>query len=110
MRKISRAQPKAFSEGSGYISQYILTRVGIRTVSTSKMLLYCPSWEINIGDDSSYWTGSWGYIFPYFPEDKAIQVCIGPVKTSAVEALEKIHIVWRAILKGLNFNILIFSN
>ena len=43
--------------------------------------------------DSPYWSGSWGYIFPYCPVDEAIQVRIDPVDNSAVAALG-IHMVW----------------
>ena len=38
-------------------------------------------------DSASYWSGSWGYIFPYCPVDEAIQVRIDPVENSVVAAL-----------------------
>ena len=34
-----------------------------------------------------YFPINWGYIFQYFPADKAVQVCIGPVENSAMAAL-----------------------
>ena len=37
--------------------------------------------------DSPYWSGSWGYIFPYCPVDEAISFRIDPVENSVVAAL-----------------------
>ena len=53
---------------------------------------YCPSCLGNIERvDSPYWSGSWGYIFPYCPEDEAIQVHVDPVENSVVAALGNKH-------------------
>ena len=40
LREILRAELKRFSEGSGYISTYILTRVTIQTFSITIPVLY----------------------------------------------------------------------
>ena len=57
-REIPRAKRKLFSEGSGYISSYIRTRVTIQTFSiTTAALTFL---DINIGrDDSPYCSDSW---------------------------------------------------
>ena len=41
--------------------------------------------------DSPYWSGNWGYIFPYFPVDEAIRVRIDRVENSVVAALGNMH-------------------
>ena len=41
--------------------------------------------------DSPYWSGSWGYIFPYYPVDEAIRVRIDPVENYVVAALGNTH-------------------
>ena len=38
-----------------------------------------------------YWSGSWGYIFPYCPVDEAIQIRIDLVENSVVTVLGNIH-------------------
>ena len=77
-KEIRLAEPEGFSEGSGYISQFIPTGVLLKTLSISKSytssIVLC---EGNIGKvDSPYWPGSWDYIPPYCPVDKAIQVIL----------------------------------
>ena len=53
---------------------------------------YHPSWQGNIGRvDFPYWSGSWGYIFPYCPVDEAACVRIDPVENSVAEALGNTH-------------------
>ena len=57
-REISRAKPKGFPEGSGYISLYIPTRVTIQTFSITTPALTLL--EINIGRVySQYCWDSW---------------------------------------------------
>ena len=57
-REILRAKPKGFSEGSGYISEDIPTRVTIQTFSIRTPAL--SFLEINIGRvDSPYCSDSW---------------------------------------------------
>ena len=85
-REIPRAEPKGFLEGSGYISQYILTWVIIQTFSISKS--YTSSMSFLVGQ---YWK-SWfsvlvwqlGYIFLYCLVAKAIRVRIDPIENSVV--------------------------
>ena len=83
-REMQRAEPERFSEGSGYISPYILSCVTIQTFSISKS--YTSSMSFLVGQ---YWK-SWfsiliwqlGYIFPYYPVDDAIRVHIDLVENS----------------------------
>ena len=54
-REIPRAKPGGFSEGSGYISFYFLTRVTTETFSITNPALTFDLWEINTGRvDSPY--------------------------------------------------------
>ena len=92
-REILRAEPGGFTEGSGYISLYILTWVTIQSFSMSKSYtdsMVHPGRAI-LKSWYPYWSGSWGYNLPYCLVDKAIWVLIDPVENSVVTAVWNTH-------------------
>ena len=109
-RELPRAEPNGFPEGSSYILPYIPTWVIIQTFSISKsytsvlsclVAKYWKQWfSILVWKLELYFPvlpSRWSNIVPYIPSRELWHH-------------SEIHMVRRAILEELDFNIILFSN